>query len=59
LSALPGAERGGQVTDGIARAVLLVPHASGSLLILAVVFVRWIGASRSSELLGIGYLWTC
>jgi hypothetical protein len=32
---------------------------AGSLISLAIalVFVRWIGASRSSQLLGIGVLW--
>jgi len=55
---------------GIARSVFLFPHVgqfrsnqigvgTGSLIILAIalVFVRWIGASRSSQLLGIGVLW--
>jgi hypothetical protein len=32
---------------------------TGSLIILAIalVFVRWIGATRSSQLLGIGVMW--
>ena len=55
---------------GIARAVLLVPHVgefrssqvgvfTGSLIILAIalVSVRWIGAARPSQLLGIGSPW--
>jgi len=59
-----------EIVHGIARAVLLVPYVgefrssqigvgTGSLIILAValVFVRWIGASRSSQLLLIGVLW--
>ena len=58
------------ILHGMARAVFLVPHVgqfcsnqigvvSGSLIILAIalVTVRWIGASRSSQLLGIGVLW--
>lgn len=59
-----------EILHGIARAVFLVPYVgdfrsnqigvfTGSLIILAIalVFVRWIGASRSSPLLGIGVLW--
>jgi hypothetical protein len=59
-----------EILHGIARSVLLVPHDgqfrssqigvfTGSLIILviALLFVRWIGASRSSQLLGIGVLW--
>lgn len=55
-----------EIVHGIARAVFLVPHVgefrsnqigvfTGSLIIL--VFVRWIGPFRSSQLLGIGVLW--
>jgi hypothetical protein len=59
-----------EILHGIARAVLLVPHVgefrssqicvfTGSLIILgiALVSVRWIGATRTSQLLGIGSLW--
>ena len=59
-----------EILHGIARGIFLVPHVgqfrsnqigvfTGSLIILAValVFVRWIGATRSSQLLGIGVLW--
>ena len=59
-----------EILHGIARVVFLVPHVgqfrsnqigvfTGSLIILviALLFVRWIGASRSSQLLGIGVLW--
>jgi hypothetical protein len=59
-----------EIVHGIARAIFLVPWVgefrsnqigvfTGSLIILAValVFVRWIGASRSSRLLGIGIIW--
>jgi hypothetical protein len=59
-----------EVLHGIVRAVFLVPHVgefrssqigvfTGSLIILAIVLtsVRWIGATRSSQLLGIGILW--
>jgi hypothetical protein len=59
-----------EIVHGIARAIFLVPFVgdsrssqigvfTGSLIILAIalVFVRWIGASRSSQLLGIGLLW--
>ena len=59
-----------EIAHGIARAVLLVPQVgqfrsnqigvfTGSAIILAIalLFVRWIGASRSSQLLGIGVLW--
>jgi len=59
-----------EIVHGIARGVLLVPYVgefrsnqigvfTGSLVIFAIalVFVRWIGASRPSELLRIGVLW--
>jgi hypothetical protein len=59
-----------EVLHGIARAIFLVPHVgefrsnqlgvfTGSLIILviALLFVRWLGATRSSQLLGIGVLW--
>lgn len=59
-----------EIVHGIARAIFLVPHVgqfrsnqigvgTGSLIILAsaLVFVRWIGPSRSLLLLGIGLLW--
>jgi len=59
-----------EVLHGIARAIFLVPHVgqfrsnqigvfTGSLIIFAIalVFIRWIGATRSSQLLGIGVLW--
>jgi len=59
-----------EIVHGIARSLLLVPHVgefrsnqigvlTGSLIILAIALasVRWIGASRSSQLLGIGVLW--
>jgi len=55
-----------EILPGIARAVLLVPYmgdfrsrqigvGTGSLIILAIdlVFVRWIGASGTSQLLGV------
>jgi len=59
-----------EILHGIARAVLLVPHVgqfrsnqigvfTGSLIILviALLFVRWIGASRTAQLLAVGALW--
>jgi hypothetical protein len=59
-----------EILHGIARGIFLVPHAgefrsnqigvfTGSLIILAIalVFVRWIGATRPGQLLGIGILW--
>lgn len=59
-----------EILHGIARAILLVPHVgefrsnqigvfTGSLIILliAIVFIRWIDASRPSQLRGIGLLW--
>jgi hypothetical protein len=61
-----------EILHGIARAIFLVPHVgelrssqigvfTGSLIILAIalVFVRWIGATRPAQLLGIGGLWLC
>jgi hypothetical protein len=61
-----------EILHGIARGAFLVPQVgefrsgqigvfTGSLIILAIalVFVRWIGASRSSQLLGVGILWLC
>lgn len=61
-----------EILHGILRAVFLVPRVgefrsgqigvfTGSLIILAIalVSVRWIGATRSSQLLGIGILWLC
>jgi hypothetical protein len=59
-----------EILHGIARAALLVPYVgdfrarqigvfTGSLIILAiaVAFVRWIGASRVAQLLGVGLYW--
>jgi hypothetical protein len=59
-----------EILHGILRAILLVPFVgdfrsrqigvfTGSLIILAIAlaFVRWIGATRSSQLLGIGVMW--
>ena len=59
-----------EILHGIARGILLVPHVgefrsnqigvfTGSIIILAIalVFVRWIGASRTTELLAVGVLW--
>jgi len=59
-----------EILHGIARAIFLVPFVgefrsnqigvgTGSLIILAIalLFIRWIGASRSAQLLGIGLLW--
>lgn len=59
-----------EILHGILRAVLLVPHVgefrsnqigvfTGSLIILAIALltVRWIGASRQSQLLGVGLMW--
>ena len=59
-----------EILHGIARGVFLVPHVgefrsnqigvfTGSVIILviALVFVRWIGATRSSHLLAVGFLW--
>ncbi len=59
-----------EILHGIARGVFLVPRVgefrssqigvfTGSLIILviALVFVRWIGASRTTGLLAVGVLW--
>jgi hypothetical protein len=59
-----------EVLHGIARAILLVPYVgefrsnqigvfTGSIIILviALVFVRWIGATRPAQLLMVGLLW--
>jgi hypothetical protein len=59
-----------EVLHGIARGILLVPHVgevrssqigvfTGSLIILAIAlaFIRWIGAQRTTELLLVGFLW--
>lgn len=61
-----------EILHGILRGVLLVPRVgefrsnqigvfTGSAIILALTwaFVRWLGASRTSQLLGIGVLWLC
>lgn len=60
-----------EILHGIARGIFLVPLVgefrsnqigvfSGSLIILAITFafIRWIGASRPLDLLGVGILWT-
>jgi hypothetical protein len=59
-----------EILHGIARGIFLVPHVgefrsnqigvlTGSVIILviAVIFVRWIGAFRTSTLLAVGVLW--
>ncbi len=59
-----------EIAHGIARGILLVPHVgefrssqigvfTGSIIILviAVVFVRWIGATRPVHLFLVGFLW--
>ena len=59
-----------EILHGILRGILLVPHIgefrsgqigvfTGSLIILAIaiIFVRWTGATRPRQLLGIGVLW--
>ena len=59
-----------EILHGIARGIFLVPHVgefrsnqigvfTGSVIILAiaVVFVRWIGATRPAQLLMVGFLW--
>ena len=59
-----------EIVHGIVRGIFLVPQVgqfrsgqigvfTGSLIILviALVSVRWIGATRSSHLLGVGVLW--
>ncbi len=60
----------GEILHGIARAVFLVPQVgeftsnqigvfTGSIIILviALAFVRWIGATQTTELLAVGVLW--
>jgi len=59
-----------EILHGIARGIFLVPHVgefrsnqigvfTGSIIILviALTFVRWIGASRTADLLAVGALW--
>ena len=59
-----------EILHGIARGIFLVPHVgefrsnqigvfTGSIIILviALVFVRWIGVSRTTDLLAVGVLW--
>jgi hypothetical protein len=59
-----------EIAHGIARGIFLVPHVgefrssqigvfTGSLIILliALAFVRWIGATRTTALLAVGVLW--
>ena len=59
-----------EILHGIARGIFLVPHVgefrssqigvfTGSVitLVIALAFVRWIGASRTSDLLAVGLLW--
>ena len=59
-----------EILHGILRGIFLVPHVgefrsnqigvfTGSIIILviALAFVRWIGASRTSDLLLVGLLW--
>ena len=59
-----------EILHGIARGIFLVPHVgdfhsrqigvfTGSLIIfvIALAMVRWIGASRITQLLGVGVLW--
>ena len=59
-----------EILHGIARGIFLVPHVgefrsnqigvfTGSIIVLviALAFVRWIGASRPRDLLAIGFLW--
>ena len=59
-----------EILHGIARGIFLVPHVgefrssqigvfTGSIIILviALAFIRWIGASRTSDLLAVGFLW--
>ena len=61
---------GAEILHGIARGVFLVPQVgefrssqigvfTGSIIILAIAlaFVRWIGASRTTDLLAVGVLW--
>ncbi len=59
-----------EILHGIARKIFLVPHvgefrsnqlgvltASIIILVNALMFVRWIGPSRTSNLLAVGGLW--
>lgn len=59
-----------EILHGIARGIFLVPHVgefrssqigvfTGSIIILvvALVFVRWIAANRTAELLAVGVVW--
>ena len=59
-----------EILHGIARGIFLVPHLgefrsnqigvfTGSIIILAIAlaFVRWIGAHRTTDLLLVGLLW--
>ena len=59
-----------EILHGIARAAILVPHVgefrsnqigvfTSSIIILAIAmaFVRWIGATRTADLLAVGLLW--
>ena len=59
-----------EILHGIARGIFLVPRVgefrsnqigvfTGSIIILviALVFVRWIGATRPAQLLMVGFLW--
>ena len=59
-----------EILHGIARGIFLVPHVgefrsnqigvfTGSIIILviALAFVRWIGATRTTDLLAVGFLW--
>jgi hypothetical protein len=61
-----------EILHGSARGIFLVPHVgefrssqigvfTGSVIILAValVFVRWIGATRPAQLLMVGLIWLC
>jgi len=59
-----------EILHGIARGIFLVPHVgqfrsnqigvfTGSVIILviALAFIRWIGAHRTTDLLLVGFLW--
>ncbi|MHB0960521.1 MAG: hypothetical protein ACYC0X_31035 [Pirellulaceae bacterium] len=59
-----------EILHGIARGIFLVPHVgefrssqigvfTGAIIILviAIVFVRWMGATRPAQLLTVGFLW--
>jgi hypothetical protein len=61
-----------EIVHGIVRGLFLVPRVgefrssqigvfTGSIIILVLtwLFIRWIGASRPAQLLGIGVLWLC